>query len=574
MLKIFLELDVNSEGDQCLHVNATLAYRLFNNGETFHNQECRRFNRPFLISMHKNIIDKHLGQYPVVYIPFKYINGLNDAQAIESLHMLLKRIYMPHTYLIKILHNIYKNINETDKFKKEKAYDYYLHFKNIAEENEIDDDALTNSIYLLCKMLYRKHRKRVVVLIDDYDLPFYKLLHEKHFPESDLKYVLKYIENILSPIIDENNKYIERVVIFGTRCFNDILDVPVFNYTLANNPWIEYFTLTAQEQEELGKKTNKAKHQQLDALSWYTGYRGGRDHTLNLAHQFSVINFMNTGSIRIYFSRIMSFDYTYRLVNIRCIREAFEMLAHKKLLPIDFHDLRFNKTEMRRIKGIATAGLHQQIDQATINLVLSFLCSSGYLTFHKSTSTATLARVWAPNKETLGEICKKLKSFYIRNYGISRFLIDKATDNLRNFLTEQSIRPFRDTMNQLFADIEMLKSPHSNFQNDDFYAEVTEAVLSFISIMWRSLTKYYTVAWKEGKPPVSFMITGKDHYEAIIIAMQYKQDAEHLLHLAKQKKTHLYKYKNIQILKYIGISLDANKTVDAITDTEILTNPP
>lgn len=567
-------MEIDNSGKQVLPINKTLTYQLFMHGEAFNDTQNECFSKPFLISQHPDIVDKHMGQYPVIYMRFKFIDGLNDAEAMESFKTTLHRAYKPHRYMMNVLKAVYKSIDENETVKKEKAHDYFFRFKRILEETETNEDYIASSLDFLCKMLYRQHRKRVIVLIDDYEWPFYKLLHSEHFLESDIKYVMKYIEKAISPILEPDYPYVERAIITSTYRIIDALG-PIMksipDYTLMNNPWLEYFGITTEEQLQLCQYMGKNDEQCQNAYEWYMGYKSAINDQLNLGQAFSMAHFLATNNSEQYLYKNMDYDYMFELMRIKLFRDLLDSLVNKNTVTMDLGDLRFNKTDFRRLKRLVTTEPDQQIEQSTIDLVFSYLCASGYLTFSRINGT-TKAKIWVPNKETLGEICRKLKAFYFRFFGINYTYVDKLTGNLGVYVMNQMQKPpprMESCLHHLFKSIKIHNTTHSNLYTCEYYKEVMHAVLNFISMKLRMLVKLRTRAWKEGDPPVSYMVGIKNNH-GVIIAAQYNQTVENLMALAKEHKHRLQKYKDLEYYKFIAIALDTERTVSMMGDCEYL----
>lgn len=571
MLKTFLQIEHNPMGNPILPMNKTFVYKFFKYGQAFHDGKTESFQRPFLISQHQDIIDQHLGQYPVIHVSFNDLHGVNDTEAKQSIKTILRQAYAPHKHLLQALFNIYRNVPKNETIKKRKAKAAYQRFMNISEGRATDEDTITKSLDTLCKLLYRRYNKRVVVVIDDYDLPFYKLLFGKRFPESDIKRILSYIEKILKPIIVETNQFVERVIITATYRIVDVLQSTlktIPDYTLVNNPWMEFFGINEHEQQQLCQEVGKTDKQCRKASEWYLGYKANVDNDMTLGPPFSTAMCLDTNlkKGKIHLTRKIHYDYISRFIKMKPFWEAFESLINGNKLTIKSNDLRFTVSNMYKIKHLAV--LPRVVTYYDIDLVLSFLCASGYLTFSKPNVTAETAQVWIPNVEMTSEIGRTLKSHYTQYYGISFLLVDKLVGNIGGYVMstiEKEPEYEALILEQLFTEVKPYdKSNNSTISITEYYQDMMHALLSFISMKLHSLMYFETLTWKEWDPVASYMIGTREN-NGVIIAVQYNTTAEQLLVLAKKHRNYLL---DCDVRKFFAIVLHPNNTANMISDAD------
>jgi hypothetical protein len=106
----------------------------------------------------KELVQKHLGKYPVVNFSFKKIKANNWRDAEYLFMEEISREYRRHEYLLDT--NIIKHQGQRDKFKN------ILNQKGLSIE-------YTSAITDLSEYLNSYYNKKVIVLIDEYDTPLH-----------------------------------------------------------------------------------------------------------------------------------------------------------------------------------------------------------------------------------------------------------------------------------------------------------------------------------------------------------------------------------------------------------------
>lgn len=109
------------------------------------------------ISGNKVLCDEHMGKYPVIFLSFKGVDGLDFTTARRMLCAILKDELDRHYYL-----------KTSDVLTDE---DRILFTKMLHGQ----DDNIEDSIRMLSKLLYKHYDQKAVILIDEYDVPLDKV---------------------------------------------------------------------------------------------------------------------------------------------------------------------------------------------------------------------------------------------------------------------------------------------------------------------------------------------------------------------------------------------------------------
>ena len=108
------------------------------------------------ISGNKALCDENMGKYPVIFLSLKGVEGLEFASAKRMLCTIIDREIDRHYYL-----------KTSDALTDE---DRTLFTKMLHGQ----DDNIEDSIRMLSQLLYKHYGQKVVILIDEYDVPLDK----------------------------------------------------------------------------------------------------------------------------------------------------------------------------------------------------------------------------------------------------------------------------------------------------------------------------------------------------------------------------------------------------------------
>ena len=117
------------------------------------------------ISGNKALCDDHMGKYPVIFLSLKGVEGLEFASAKRMLCTIIDREIDRHYYL-----------KTSDALTDE---DRTLFTKMLHGQ----DDNIEDSIRMLSQLLYKHYGQKVVILIDEYDVPLDKAFQNGYYKE-------------------------------------------------------------------------------------------------------------------------------------------------------------------------------------------------------------------------------------------------------------------------------------------------------------------------------------------------------------------------------------------------------
>ena len=119
------------------------------------------------IAREKDLCEEYLGKCPVISLTLKGVDGPNFESAYNALRSALRGEVARLRFLLKSA-----AVNEADKQPLER----FLH------EQDTREDVL-DSLKTLCALLYQHHGQKVILLIDEYDVPLDKAFLHGYYPE-------------------------------------------------------------------------------------------------------------------------------------------------------------------------------------------------------------------------------------------------------------------------------------------------------------------------------------------------------------------------------------------------------
>ncbi len=238
------------------------------------NEENRKlFNN---LDIEKSVHIKEQGQYPVIFVSMKGIKDITWEEAKSSLKILISKLYSEFKYLLD-------NLDEFDlpRFKK-----YLL--------ADIDFANLKNALEFLTRVLYEKHKKEVILLIDEYDSPLISAYEHNYYDEAINFFKVFYGEAL------KTNDYLKMGIITGiirvikAGIFSDLNNLRV--YSILDKQYSDFFGFTEKEVEKILIDFN-IEYNLPEVKSWYDGYRFGDTEVYN---PWSILNFVQNRELEGY----------------------------------------------------------------------------------------------------------------------------------------------------------------------------------------------------------------------------------------------------------------------------------
>lgn len=207
------------------------------------------------ISERQDLCSKWMNQWPTVFLSLKSVDGLNFEGAYQQLVYEISLLYQKHEYLLEST-----ALSEQDKFL----------FKQLRNRQSEKTDVM-RSLQLLTRLLEQHYNKKVILLIDEYDVPVAKANNHGYYNE--MLYVMKGLMQAL-----KDNTSLRFAVITGClRIAKESIFTGTNNFvsdTITDSRLSEYFGFMQREVDQILK--DRDIEDKADSIKeWYDGYHFG-----------------------------------------------------------------------------------------------------------------------------------------------------------------------------------------------------------------------------------------------------------------------------------------------------------
>lgn len=209
------------------------------------------------------LCDKYMGQFPVIFITLKSVDGLNFQSAYAALRYIIGSEASRFYFLRESNH-----LTEEDKNKFS-----LLITVNEKEMYPMEEDTLLTSLKTLSNLLYKHYGKKVILLIDEYDVPLDKAFQNGYYDK-----MVSLIRNLFANALKTNKDLYFAVITGCLRISKESTFTGLNNLkvnTVTSPKFGEYFGFTDSEVDELLKAYGLEAHKK-DIRDWYDGYRFGQ----------------------------------------------------------------------------------------------------------------------------------------------------------------------------------------------------------------------------------------------------------------------------------------------------------
>lgn len=221
------------------------------------------------ISDNQELCEKYQGKFPVVSVSLKGINGATYEEA--------------RRFLIKIINEEARRLSVLSDSTELDETDHELLTQ--LKKKEMTNDSLVYSIRELTELLEKHYGSKVIVLIDEYDVPLAKANENGYYDEMVLL-----IRNLFENALKTNNSLKFAVLTGCLRIAKESIFTGLNNfkvYSITDKSFDETFGFTDAEVRELLRYYGQEKYYET-VKEWYDGYRFGN---VDVYCPWDVINF-------------------------------------------------------------------------------------------------------------------------------------------------------------------------------------------------------------------------------------------------------------------------------------------
>lgn len=375
------------------------------------------------ISKNKEAI-KHQNKYPTLFITLKDMKNSSYEKQMNRFKEVICLCSKSHLELLN---------SERLLASEKKLFQKYV-------DNETEDNELEKSLFNISYFLYKHYHQKVIILIDEYDVPLQAAYQYNYYDE-----MVEFLRSVFSSALKTNDALEKGIMTGCLRISKESIFTGLNNFTsysILNNIGNEYFGFTENEVLQLLKDYNLTDY--IDEVKeWYDGYLFGN---IEIYNPWSTLMYVDC-KLNSFDNRPISFwaNTSGNDLVVNYIQNGSDELHE------EFEQLIQGKTLTKYIKPELT---YREMDN--INNIYSFLLLTGYLKI-KEDLGENKYKLIIPNKEVY-EIYKQTFMSYFEDYTFVR----------KEDLYQSLVKGDVDYANEILGDI--LSRSISYFDNgESFY---------------------------------------------------------------------------------------------------------
>ena len=446
------------------------------------------------ISHKKELCEQYMGKYPVISFTLKNIEGQSFDEVKKSMKYLIGTIARQYSFLLES-----EKLSVVDK----EIYRALL-FTNEDGTFRMSDVALEKSLYRLTELLEKHYHKKVIVLIDEYDVPLEKAFHHGYYDE-----MVILIRNLFGNVL-KTNEHLKMAVLTGClRIAKESIFTGLNNfkvYPITMRAFDESFGFTDEEVQKMLKYYRLEEDYEI-VKAWYDGYRFG---DVDVYCPWDVINYC---SDRQYDPKLEPQNYWANTSSNDIISHFIDgMGGQRKVTRIELERLINGETVQKEINQELTyKELYSSIDN-----LWSTLFMTGYLT-QKGDSNGKRYNLAIPNQEIRNIMTDHILQLFKEDVAkdgamvetFCQALVDGNADRIEQLFTEYLTKTIsvRDTF---------VRKP----VKENFYHGILLGILSYKG-GW-----YVTSNRESGDGFSDIMVRIDDEDVGIIIEVKYAENGK------------------------------------------------
>ena len=467
------------------------------------------------ISRNKKLCNEHMGKYPVIFLSLKGVDGLTFDIALKRITTTMKNEARRHYYL-----------KDSGKLVNEERMQYEQLLLG-----QMDDVA--DSIRLLSELLCKHYGKKVIILIDEYDVPLDKAFSNGYYDEMS-----ELIRGLLGQAL-KTNDFLQFAILTGClRVSKESIFTGINNFkvlSIMDTRFDEQFGFTDEEVKQILTDYGLSSHFG-EIKEWYDGYRFGN---ADVYCPWDVVNY----------------------IDLLC--------ADSKALPQDFWSNSSGNTIVRRFidkanvqtkaeiekliagesieKDVLQELTYNEIDKSIENL-WSVLLTTGYLTQNgRTTSGKYLLKI--PNREIRNLFSRQIKEWFSDVSRSDGKVLEELCGAFVNKEPEKIEKIFGD---YLWNTISIRDTAVAKEKKENFYHGILLGLLGYKST-WRTMsnaesgTGYSDILVEVGENRTGIAIElkyaeGGDMDAACAEALQQIEEKDYIARLKQDGMQNFIKY--------------------------------
>ena len=231
------------------------------------------------IAGERELCDKYMGKFPVVSITLKGVEAKDYAGARAMMAFIIGNEALRFHFLSesnKLSELERKQYDQLTKIDEEGRYGFIM-----------SEDVIKNSLLILTRLLRKHYGQKVVLLIDEYDVPLDKAQQFGYYEE-----MVSLVRNMLGQALKSNDSLQFAVLTGCLRIAKESIFTGLNNFnvlSITNVRFEEHFGFSDEDVKDMLDYYGLAdKYRQIK--EWYDGYRFGKT---DVYCPWDVINYVN-----------------------------------------------------------------------------------------------------------------------------------------------------------------------------------------------------------------------------------------------------------------------------------------
>ena len=432
------------------------------------------------IAANKELCEEHMGQYPVIFLSLKGVDGLNFEEAKSMLKITIRTEAQRHYELKK-----------SEKVSEENR----KLFNDILSGQ---DERIEDSLRMLSQILFEHYGKKSIILIDEYDVPL-----DKAFQHGYYKEMVSLLRGLFGQAL-KTNEFLQFAVLTGClRVSKESIFTGLNNFkvlSIADVRFDEQFGFTDEEVRKLLKDYDLEDYFS-EAKEWYDGYHFGN---ADIYCPWDVINYVEhlrydpEAEPEAFWINSSGNDLVKRFVAKadQTTKDEIEQLIAGDVIE-------------KKIRQDLT---YDEIDQSVDNL-WSVLFTTGYLT-QTGRAERGIYKLMIPNKEVREVFIDQIQQWFDQTVVNDE---DRMSSFYQSF-AQGKAKDVQDQLTSILAEtISILDTKARNEEKENFYHGMMLGLL-------RNHRNWIVKSNVEsGEGFVDILIKPEDPDEGILIELKYSK---------------------------------------------------
>ena len=219
-------------------------------------KDSRKLFEGLEISKKDNVCKEWMNQYPVIFLTFKNIDGLNFQRAYDQLVYEIGSLFEEHSYLTDCEQ---LSENERQMFRR-------------LQNQQASTVEISRSLQLLLQIMNKYYGKQVILLLDEYDVPLAKASTNNYYDQ-----MLEIIKTMMLTALKDNSNLKFAIITGCLKISKESIFTGTNNFvsdTISSTRLNEYFGFTQKDVETILEDANITDQAQ-NIKKWYDGYQFG-----------------------------------------------------------------------------------------------------------------------------------------------------------------------------------------------------------------------------------------------------------------------------------------------------------